>query len=113
MVRRVVLVTGGTGLVGRSIEEAVSEEKNNNKTEEDEQWIFVGSKDADLCDLESTRALFARHCPTHVIHLAAMVGGLFHNMSNNLHFLVRNPSPVQNPWSRSILTWFRCSARTC
>lgn len=28
------------------------------------------------------------HKPTHVIHLAAMVGGLFHNMSHNLDFLV-------------------------
>lgn len=26
--------------------------------------------------------------PTHVIHLAAMVGGLFYNMSHNLDFLV-------------------------
>jgi hypothetical protein len=39
-------------------------------------------------DLDATRQLFDKHKPTHVIHLAAMVGGLFHNMSHNLDFLV-------------------------
>lgn len=34
--------------------------------------------------------LFAKYKPTHVIHLAAMVGGLFHNMAHNLDFLVRS-----------------------
>jgi NAD dependent epimerase/dehydratase family len=42
-----------------------------------------------LCSkIEQTEALFAKHKPTHVIHLAAMVGGLFYNMSHNLDFLV-------------------------
>lgn len=39
-------------------------------------------------DLESTRNLFEKYKPTKVIHLAAMVGGLFYNMNNNLDFLV-------------------------
>lgn len=39
-------------------------------------------------DLKSTRELFDKYEPNKVIHLAAMVGGLFHNMSNNLDFLV-------------------------
>ncbi|NWR40571.1 FCL synthase, partial [Tachuris rubrigastra] len=33
-----------------------------------------------------TKALFERHRPTHVIHLAAMVGGLFKNLRSNLDF---------------------------
>lgn len=37
---------------------------------------------------EQTRNLFEKYKPTHVIHLAAMVGGLFHNMAHNLDFLV-------------------------
>ena len=37
---------------------------------------------------EATIALFEKYKPTHIIHLAAMVGGLFHNMSHNLDFLV-------------------------
>lgn len=40
-------------------------------------------------DYQATRKIFEKHHPTHVIHLAAMVGGLFHNMSHNLDFLVR------------------------
>lgn len=37
---------------------------------------------------EETLAVFKKHRPTHVIHLAAMVGGLFKNMKCNLDFLV-------------------------
>ncbi|XP_011297787.1 probable GDP-L-fucose synthase [Fopius arisanus] len=85
MSEKVILVTGGTGLVGKAIEKIVESEKRP-----DEKWIFVGSKDANLCDKESTIALFNEHKPTHVIHLAAMVGGLFHNMSHNLDFLRNN-----------------------
>lgn len=42
-----------------------------------------------LCrNMEETRAVFEKHRPTHVIHLAAMVGGLFKNMKYNLDFWV-------------------------
>eukprot|EP00656_Telonema_subtile_P000671 TRINITY_DN10317_c0_g1_i2.p1 TRINITY_DN10317_c0_g1~~TRINITY_DN10317_c0_g1_i2.p1 ORF type:complete len:302 (-),score=77.98 TRINITY_DN10317_c0_g1_i2:86-991(-) len=44
------------------------------------EWLFAGSKDGDLRDLTATMALFERFKPTHVIHLAANVGGLFKNM---------------------------------
>ena len=37
---------------------------------------------------EETQQLFEKHRPTHVIHLAAMVGGLFRNLAYNLDFLV-------------------------
>jgi len=69
-----ILVTGGTGLVGKAIQEIAIV---NQKPNIDDVWTFVSSKDADLCDFESTKALFERIRPTHVIHLAAMVGGLF------------------------------------
>lgn len=82
---KIVLVTGGSGLIGRAIQDVIARDKRD-----DERWIFVGSKDADLRDKESTRRLFNEHKPTHVIHLAAMVGGLFHNMSHNLDFLRSN-----------------------
>lgn len=77
-----------------------------------EEWIFISSKDANLLDENSTRAVFKKHRPTHVIHLAAMVyleklklklnfdifndctffkvGGLFHNMRANLDFFRNN-----------------------
>lgn len=83
--KKVVLVTGGTGLVGHAIQTVVQQEKRD-----DEEWIFVGSKDADLSDCDQTKALFNKYHPTHVVHLAAMVGGLFHNISHNLDFLRKN-----------------------
>jgi GDP-L-fucose synthase len=47
---------------------------------------MVGSQDADLTDMLSARDLFARVKPTHVIHLAAFVGGLFANMVRFLFY---------------------------
>ncbi|XP_014226778.1 probable GDP-L-fucose synthase [Trichogramma pretiosum] len=79
--QKVILVTGGTGLVGKAIQTVIENDKRS-----DEKWIFVGSKDADLSSKSDTEKLFKEHRPTHVIHLAAMVGGLFHNMANNLNF---------------------------
>ena len=75
MHQEVVLVTGGTGLVGSALQEIVAEEQPKG-----ECWVFVGSKDADLTSYEETKALFDRVKPTLVIHLAAFVGGLFANM---------------------------------
>lgn len=41
-------------------------------------------------DIAQTRAIFKKHRPTHVIHLAAKVGGLYLHMKENLYFLVRS-----------------------
>ena len=48
------------------------------------------SKDGDLRDEKAARAIFEKYKPTHVIHLAAMVGGLFKNMKYKLSFLREN-----------------------
>ncbi|XP_072458906.1 GDP-L-fucose synthase [Notamacropus eugenii] len=81
-----ILVTGGSGLVGKAIQKVVAD----GASRPGEQWIFVSSKDADLMDTAQTRALFEKHRPTHVIHLAAMVGGLFRNIKYNLDFWRKN-----------------------
>ncbi|NWR60152.1 FCL synthase, partial [Bucorvus abyssinicus] len=81
-----ILVTGGTGLVGRAIEKVVADGEGRL----DEEWIFVSSRDADLTNAVETKVLFEKHKPTHVIHLAAMVGGLFKNIRYNLDFWRRN-----------------------
>ncbi|XP_038855588.1 GDP-L-fucose synthase-like isoform X2 [Salvelinus namaycush] len=88
-----VLVTGGTGLVGRAIEHVVKEEGG---AREGEEWIFLSSKDANLMDMGETRAVFQKHQPTHIIHLAAMVGGLFKNMRANLDFWIHNGPPHES-----------------
>lgn len=78
----VVVVTGGSGLVGQAIQTVVEQSRNVN-----ERWIFLSSKDADLKSASETCAVFEKYKPTHVIHLAAMVGGLYRNMKYNCDFL--------------------------
>lgn len=85
--RRVVLVTGGTGLVGCALQDVVAAQGPDGS-----EWHFVGSKDADLRDAQQTRELFERVRPTHVLHLAALVGGLFHNLSRKVDFFRENMS---------------------
>ncbi|KAI1278763.1 GDP-L-fucose synthase [Halotydeus destructor] len=84
--RDIVLVTGGTGLVGRAIEHVASASDDYG----DLEFIFAGSKDGDLSDLAQTNELFEKYKPTYVVHLAALVGGLFANMSRNLDFFRKN-----------------------
>ncbi|ELW63408.1 GDP-L-fucose synthase [Tupaia chinensis] len=81
-----ILVTGGSGLVGRAIQKVVADGAGL----PGEDWVFVSSKDADLTDAAQTQALFQKVRPTHVIHLAAMVGGLFRNIKYNLDFWREN-----------------------
>lgn len=81
----VVMVTGGSGLVGQGIRLFVEENKNEN-----EKWVFLGSKDGDIRDRKATEAIFEKHKPTHVIHLAAKVGGLFANMAQKVEFYREN-----------------------
>ena len=39
-----IIVTGGSGLVGKALEEVVAHEENRS----DETWIFLSSRDGDL-----------------------------------------------------------------
>lgn len=84
--KKVVLVTGGTGLVGKAIEYVVE----HGEKQDGEEWIYLSSKDGDLSDRAATKAIFEKYKPTHVIHLAAMVGGLFRNLKYNLDFFRTN-----------------------
>jgi GDP-L-fucose synthase len=77
-----VLVTGGSGLVGQAIKSYIA-----NNTKDDETWIFLSSKDGDLRDRQQTDEIFQKYQPTHVIHLAAKVGGLFANMKQKVRSL--------------------------
>ena len=79
---QIILVTGGTGLVGKAIEEISS--KYNYK------FIFIGSKDCDLTNLNDTRRFFIKIQPDFVIHLAACVGGLFKNINYKVDMYEKN-----------------------
>ena len=49
MVEKDILVTGGTGLVGKAVEYVIEHEKSKPG---DERWVYAGSKDADLTDYQ-------------------------------------------------------------
>lgn len=83
--KHVILVTGGSGLVGQAIKQISKQEKLPN-----EEWVFLSSSDGDLTDRAATQAIFDKYKPTHVIHLAALVGGLFKNLRQNLDMFRQN-----------------------
>jgi GDP-L-fucose synthase len=78
-----VLVTGGSGMVGNCIKR----ECGNHK---DDEFIFLSSKDGDLTKKEEAIAIFEKHRPDYVIHLAANVGGLYKNMKYRVEMLRDN-----------------------
>ena len=74
-----ILVTGGSGLVGQAIKAYTDA-----NALEGETWIFLSSNDGDLRRRDDTDAIFDKYKPTHVIHLAAKVGGLFANLKQKV-----------------------------
>jgi len=86
----VVLVTGGTGLFGKGIEEVVQTLELPGK------FYFAGSKDGYLRVKEDCEKLFERVKPTYVLHLAAFVGGLFRNMKYKVDFWLDNVNMNNN-----------------
>jgi GDP-L-fucose synthase len=78
-----ILVTGGTGLVGKGLEKITNKYNNH-------QFIFLSSKDCDLTNYQSTYNLFDNIKPDYIIHLAANVGGLFKNMNFKVDMLEKN-----------------------
>jgi GDP-L-fucose synthase len=79
-----ILVTGGTGMVGKHLQEMFSPDEIWNR-----EVVFIGSQDYDLRDSVVVRRLFENKFDT-VIHLAAKVGGIQDNIANPLEFLEDN-----------------------
>lgn len=79
-----VLVTGGYGLVGRSLQKVVKGSGTNY------DFVFLSSKDGDLRDIYAVDYLFKEHLPDVVVHLASCVGGVYENMSNNYDYFLDN-----------------------
>ena len=90
-----ILVTGGSGLDGKALQKVIG------NSDHDDTWVFLNSSDGDLRSLVDTRRIFEHHRPSHVIHLAAIVGGLFHNMSTGADFFDGN--------MRMALNVYRCA----
>jgi GDP-L-fucose synthase len=79
---KLILITGGYGLVGSAIKKISSNHNYN--------FIFLSSKDCDLTNYINTLHTFSTFNPDYVIHLAACVGGLFKNMNNKVNMFEKN-----------------------
>lgn len=77
-----ILVTGGTGLIGKAIQKISSNYHY--------EFIFIGSKDCDLTNFDETFHYFKKIQPDYVLHLAACVGGLFKNMNYKVEMYEKN-----------------------
>jgi len=76
-----VLVTGGSGLVGRAFQQC---------THAREQFYFPSSKDFNLLDPQQSDEMVKLFSPDCMIHLAANVGGLFKNMNQKVQMFEDN-----------------------
>ena len=77
-----ILITGGSGLVGKAIQD-ISNNYNY-------KFIFISSKDYDLTNYNETYNMFNKYKPDYVIHLAAHVGGLYKNINNKVEMFENN-----------------------
>lgn len=78
-----VLITGGTGLVGRALSKVLADKGFSNV-------ISVGSRDCDLRDGGAAGKLFARVKPRYLFHLAARVYGIGGNTKFKADILFDN-----------------------
>jgi GDP-L-fucose synthase len=78
-----VLITGGTGLVGRALSRVLADEGFANV-------ISIGSRDCDLRNGDAVQKLFADKCPDYVFHLAGRVHGIGGNKKYKSDILFDN-----------------------
>ena len=75
---RKMLVTGGTGLVGRYLKKILPDA------------TYVSSSDYNLLDQDDIRHMFRDIQPNTIIHLAARVGGVHHNILEPVKYFEEN-----------------------
>ena len=73
-----ILVTGGSGLVGKHLKDIMPDA------------TYIGSKDCDLTDVTQVDALMDFFRPKIVVHLAARVGGIVDNINHPVEYLEEN-----------------------
>ena len=73
-----VLVTGGSGLVGKHLKDILPDA------------IYISSKDFDLTDMHRVDSMMDFFRPKVVIHLAAKVGGIMDNINHPVEYLEEN-----------------------
>lgn len=83
-----IAVTGGSGMVGRNLQDVVQEHQKEKK--DDHEYVFLTRKDFDCEDRDAVMAHFKKKKYAAVVHLAACVGGLFMHIDNNQEVYERN-----------------------
>ena len=73
-----ILITGGTGLIGTYLKDYLP------------SAIYVGSKDFNLLIEKDIKLMFKEIKPNIVIHLAALVGGVHHNIEEPVKYFEEN-----------------------
>jgi GDP-L-fucose synthase len=73
-----ILITGGSGLVGKQLKDILPEA------------VYVSSKDFDLTNINRVHSMMDFFKPKTVIHLAARVGGIVDNITYPVDFLEEN-----------------------
>ena len=73
-----IVVTGGSGMVGRSLKDIMPEA------------IYLSSKDYNLTSEKHVAQLFFDHNPDCIIHLAAKVGGIIDNINKPAEYFTDN-----------------------
>ncbi len=73
-----ILVTGGTGLIGKYLQKEMP------------SAVYVGSSDYNLTRNEEVIKMFEDINPSIVIHLAALVGGVHHNIEEPVKYFEEN-----------------------
>lgn len=73
-----VLVTGGSGMVGKSLQKIMP------------NAIYISSKDYNLTDSESVWKMLHKTGPDAIVHLAAKVGGIIDNINKPAEYFTDN-----------------------
>ena len=85
-----IVVTGGSGMVGRSILNILTSDDEIMTKWEEHKFIYLSSGDVDLTDRKRTLDFFMYAQADYIIHLAANVGGLYKNQENNIKMFSDN-----------------------
>lgn len=73
-----ILVTGGTGMVGKHLKDILP------------NALYIGRKDCNLLYYDDVQDLIYNNKPTHIIHLAAKVGGIQDNIAKPAEYFDDN-----------------------
>jgi len=73
-----ILVTGGSGLVGKYLQKILPDA------------FYISTKDGDLTDIKFVRWMISSYTPDVVIHLAAKVGGIKDNIAKPVDYFEDN-----------------------